>query len=68
MRRYGERPILIITSHKDSEYPQSASDSEALFKYAKGKKELKFASGGHGIGMFDRDVFDWISTWLRENL
>ena len=68
MVSYGERPILIITSHKDVEYPQSASDSEVLLKYAKGKKELKFAPGGHGIGMFDRDVFGWILSWLRDNL
>jgi len=68
MRRYGDRPILIITSYKDSESPQSARDSEVLLKYAKGKKELKFAPGGHGIGMFDRDVFGWILSWLRDNL
>jgi dienelactone hydrolase len=68
MQQYGTRPVLIITSEYDSEYPSSAQDSQNLFKQAKGRKELKFASGGHGIGMFDSKVFDWIISWLKETL
>jgi predicted esterase len=68
IRRYGNRPILIITSRYDTEYAYSARDSENLLMHAKGQKELKLAPGGHGIGMFDSKVFDWIISWLRETL
>lgn len=68
MQQYGTRPVLIITSEYDNEYRSSTEDSMSLLKYAKGRKELKFASGGHGIGMFDSKVFDWIISWLKETL
>ena len=68
MQQYGTRPVLIVTSEYDNEYPSSAQDSQNLLKQAKGRKELKFASSGHGIGMFDSKVFDWIISWLKETL
>lgn len=65
IEKYGNRPILIIASEADP-YRQSPQDSEQLFKWAKGKKELRWAPRGHGIGMLSREVLDHLINWLND--
>ncbi len=64
--KYGEHPILFLTSKKDR---YSFDSCEELIKFAQGKKMLKsYPNGGHGLILLkfqpesEKTILNWVKT------
>ena len=68
MKRYGERPVLIVASSEDS---YAADSSRQLDELARGKHRLQMYDGqGHGTQMLGKGngLEELIEQWLAETL
>jgi pimeloyl-ACP methyl ester carboxylesterase len=66
MKKYGDRPVLIVASEEDKYAYQSA---KKLYEIAQGEKELKiYQDAGHGTRIFDKEegLEELITTWLEK--